>query len=141
MIWFLYFIIYSSSIGPCDKLRIFHHLIYPGHSDTFLSIIIIYLTFKFGNSDKFILLIYYYLILDKILTRVAVLCPSARYIYLPKSTGNTQESEMKCLWFIEVVTSSCFSLKILHLPTKLFGVLIMKTASNLLKSYSSVSAS
>ena len=27
-----------------------------------------------------------------ILTEVAVLCPLARYIYLPKSTGNTQEA-------------------------------------------------
>ena len=26
-----------------------------------------------------------------ILTRVAVLCPGVRYIYFPKSTGNTQE--------------------------------------------------
>ena len=26
------------------------------------------------------------------LTQVAVLCPWARYIYLPKSTGNTQEA-------------------------------------------------
>ena len=27
-----------------------------------------------------------------ILTQVAVLCPLARYIYLPKSAGNTQET-------------------------------------------------
>ena len=27
-----------------------------------------------------------------ILTQVPLLCPSARYIYLPKSTGNTQEA-------------------------------------------------
>ena len=27
-----------------------------------------------------------------ILTQVAMLCPWARYIYLPKSTGNTQEA-------------------------------------------------